>query len=734
MVRSVVLWVLLLTVPALSGAQAPEDAWPSEVDAGPFHSIIRVAPALRSGRPAASDILLAARAELELGRPSRARALLDRHRVADQSFAEIALELRAAAAFGVGAYEQAALLFQEAGEHSVGDSKGILITRAAVSWSEAGGRAQAARLFELAAQDLPAIHGWLAMRRARVTADTDLAVTLLSEPPRYGAGLAVRSKAERLVASGDTARAVAVLAAAGVDGRAAALALAVGDSAGARQLAYRALGDPDHADVGVRLADENFPPAAVDEYLALAHALRWKSARRAAQLVARAIAAGDSSSGTLRRWGDYLVRAGSQTAALSAYARAAEGVGSDAVMAELSRARTLIRLRRPIAASRALQTFVDNHSSHSRAPFASYLLADLADDLGRGPKADSLYRVVTSRWPRHEYAGQARFRQASLALSRGDTSGARVFYEAEIELGGERRLAARFLLAGLSAASGDEAGAAARWGALARVDSVGYYGVLARDRLGWPAPAFDPPERPETPADLAAAFAQVDLLDEIGLAAEANSIVRGLVAEVSRTKVGMLDVAELVTQRGRVSQGITLGWRASSVRGLNDARVLRAIYPWPRREVVLAEAQEFGLDPYLVAALIRQESGFMPEVRSRAGARGMMQLMPPTAREVARRMGVEWSDNFLVVPDANIHVGAGHLATLLRHYRGSLVLSLAAYNAGMRPVERWRRRYDTSDLARFVERIPYAETRGYVRAVLRNRGLYRALYPSLTDR
>ena len=124
----------------------------------------------------------------------------------------------------------------------------------------------------------------------------------------------------------------------------------------------------------------------------------------------------------------------------------------------------------------------------------------------------------------------------------------------------------------------------------------------------------------------------------------------------------------------------------------------------------------------------------MPEVRSRAGARGMMQLMPPTAREVARRMGVEWSDNFLVVPDANIHVGAGHLATLLRHYRGSLVLSLAAYNAGMRPVERWRRRYDTSDLARFVERIPYAETRGYVRAVLRNRGLYRALYPSLTDR
>jgi soluble lytic murein transglycosylase len=91
---------------------------------------------------------------------------------------------------------------------------------------------------------------------------------------------------------------------------------------------------------------------------------------------------------------------------------------------------------------------------------------------------------------------------------------------------------------------------------------------------------------------------------------------------------------------------------------------------------------------------------------------------------------VEWSDHLLRVPDANIHVGSAHLAMLLRHYRDELAPALAAYNAGLTPVERWRRRFpEARDPVLFTERIPYAETRGYVRTVLRNWSLYRILYP-----
>ncbi len=143
------------------------------------------------------------------------------------------------------------------------------------------------------------------------------------------------------------------------------------------------------------------------------------------------------------------------------------------------------------------------------------------------------------------------------------------------------------------------------------------------------------------------------------------------------------------------------------------------------------EALEHGLDPHLLAALIRQESTFRPAVVSRAGAQGLMQLMPATARELARRVGLSWDERLLAIGPVNLHLGAMHLAALLRTYRGDVIAALAAYNAGGRPVARWLRYPEANDPPMFVERIPYVETRGYLRAVLRNWALYQGLYPSL---
>jgi soluble lytic murein transglycosylase len=157
------------------------------------------------------------------------------------------------------------------------------------------------------------------------------------------------------------------------------------------------------------------------------------------------------------------------------------------------------------------------------------------------------------------------------------------------------------------------------------------------------------------------------------------------------------------------------------------------VYPWPNRDAVRAEAAEFQLDPALFAGLVRQESVFDAEARSPAGARGLAQLLPTTAAQLARGLDVAFAPDWLAVPDLNLHLGAAHLARLLARYAPRVDAAIAAYNAGTRPVDRWLERHDGTDPDEFLELIPYRETRAYVRSVLRNRALYAALYPAPVD-
>src|SRR2546430_1297657 len=135
----------------------------------------------------------------------------------------------------------------------------------------------------------------------------------------------------------------------------------------------------------------------------------------------------------------------------------------------------------------------------------------------------------------------------------------------------------------------------------------------------------------------------------------------------------------------------------------------------------------------LFVAIVRQESVFDPEALSPAGARGLAQLLPGTAALTARGLDVTFSPEWITVPDLNLHLGAAHLAELLRRFGGRLEPAIAAYNAGVSPVTRWVGREGADDPDRFIELIPYQETRGYVRSVLRNRELYRALYGISTN-
>ncbi|MEJ7813232.1 MAG: lytic transglycosylase domain-containing protein, partial [Gemmatimonadaceae bacterium] len=170
------------------------------------------------------------------------------------------------------------------------------------------------------------------------------------------------------------------------------------------------------------------------------------------------------------------------------------------------------------------------------------------------------------------------------------------------------------------------------------------------------------------------------------------------------------------------------GTRARATGVARDARLYRFVYPVTHRDVLVAEAARGGLDPALVAAVIRQESAWNPRATSPVGARGLMQVMPSVGATVARSLGLRsWDPVLLYEPEVSVALGVRHLSAFVRQ-NSTPERALAAYNAGQSRVARWARKRGADDPEVFVERIPFAETRDYVRIVLRNAELYRALY------
>jgi soluble lytic murein transglycosylase len=153
-----------------------------------------------------------------------------------------------------------------------------------------------------------------------------------------------------------------------------------------------------------------------------------------------------------------------------------------------------------------------------------------------------------------------------------------------------------------------------------------------------------------------------------------------------------------------------------------------AFYPLGWASELSEAAGRASVDPYLVAAIVREESSYNSQARSRVGARGLMQLMPDTARPMARQRGLPFNDGALLdEPSANLTLGAAHLAGLLKEF-GDARLAVAAYNAGATPVRQWWKGRPTDDVEVWVELIPFTETRRFVRRVMLAWEEYRRLY------
>jgi soluble lytic murein transglycosylase len=173
----------------------------------------------------------------------------------------------------------------------------------------------------------------------------------------------------------------------------------------------------------------------------------------------------------------------------------------------------------------------------------------------------------------------------------------------------------------------------------------------------------------------------------------------------------------------------TRALRASRVPVLDlPLELQRLVYPLPYEPVVRANADRFGVDPLLLAALTRQESTFNPGARSVAGALGLTQVMPQTGRLIAHALGdADFESSDLLRPVVSLEYGAWYLAGRLERYEGRVPPALAAYNAGDGAVNSWLSSY-CSDPDCFAERVPYQETHRFVRVVSENYANYLRLY------
>lgn len=247
----------------------------------------------------------------------------------------------------------------------------------------------------------------------------------------------------------------------------------------------------------------------------------------------------------------------------------------------------------------------------------------------------------------------------------------------------------------------------------ALADSRDYYGYLAADRLHRGYDLQDQPSLDDTA--LQAALAQ-----RPGLLRTHELFACGLyddaVAEWAAALSGSAPAVKVQAARLAASWG----WYTQSIATLATAGEwddVRLRYPRPYTPQVTAAGQLVRLPPDWILAVMRQESLFRSDAVSRANARGLMQLLPSTAHQIAQRWQLPLDGTTLFDPATAVTLGAAHLRELLDRFQGQLALALAAYNAGSMSLSRWLPREPMSADV-WIENIPYDETRGYVQHIL----------------
>jgi soluble lytic murein transglycosylase len=375
----------------------------------------------------------------------------------------------------------------------------------------------------------------------------------------------------------------------------------------------------------------------------------------------------------------------------------------------------------------------------AEAAEAGYQRARLLDDMGRSADALAAYKGVASKYPNREVAGASLWQLGWMHYLAKNLRAAEQEWSRLTEIPGGRGLRIRALYwsgrvreatAGLPAAE--------RFYQKVKTESPrSYYGMLAAHRsAGAPADSGEAVIRlPDNPIDAVAAdpaYARVDLLRRIGLMEYAWEELEDVASSSVGDTVRLYGLTSAYVKEERYHLALRILRRnfaalAAAGHGLPQA-FWEMLYPFGWRAEVTQASERVGLDPFLVAAVVREESSYYPRALSRAGARGLMQLMPATAQPMAEGRGWAFRGGELLDdPAANIQMGSAFLARLMREFSDPRI-AIAAYNAGPRRARDWWKARKSDDVEAWVEQIPYEETRDYVKNVTRSWSEYRRIY------
>jgi len=353
--------------------------------------------------------------------------------------------------------------------------------------------------------------------------------------------------------------------------------------------------------------------------------------------------------------------------------------------------------------------------------------AGLRKNMGSFAEAARLFEQLSKGFPESKFLSRAVWEASWCRYLAGDYIAAAESFKAQLKDYDMREKALYWLARALENTA--NADAAVYYHQLLDEYPAGFYATWYRDRqriADLRQPLGSRNAMAELP--LLSGFEKPRLLAALGMVEEARTEMAAARKRIGDRKMSFPGLARLYLEIGDYGSAIALFLENRPIKWESASLPLwTAGYPVAYTEQIRQQAAANDLSEGLVFALVRAESSFSPTIKSGAGAIGLMQLMPATARQTAGEKG-HFDPQRLASPDCNLELGTRHLRGLLKGFDGDVVYSIAAYNAGATAVERWKKSFKGLKKDEFIENIPYRETREYVKKVYASAATYRQLY------